>query len=124
MSSRIRFVLIAGAVLTLSLVGFGARAYAFPEPAPFPVSWEYEFAHGKPTAIAVRGADRKYHWYWYMTYTVTNRTGDDRLFIPEVSVATDKDDAVTPGKGVPANVFAAVKEKLGNPLLTSPTQVV
>lgn len=116
-------------LLCLATALFPAAAHAapgsaktFPEPKPFAVTWEFEFTHAKPLAISVPGEDGQNHWYWFMAYKVANRTGDDRLFIPDVTVTTDRGDAVTANKNIPANVYVAVKARIGNALQQSPNQ--
>ena len=124
MTHKSRLPLLTCLFVLFLLAGLVTRLYAYPQPAPFPISWEFDLSHGKPTPISVRGPDGLYHWYWYMTYKVVNNTGEERLFIPEVAIATDQGDVTTAGKNVPPIVFSAIKAKVGNRLLLSPTQVV
>ncbi|MCE9591609.1 MAG: hypothetical protein K8S99_13920 [Planctomycetes bacterium] len=117
--SALLFVTALAGLLTLS-----RDTAAFPEPAAAPRGWLLDFTHSKPTPIALQAADGKVRWFWYMTYKVQNNTGQNRIFIPEVTIASDQGDVVTAGKDVPATVFAAVKDRVGNKLLSSPTKVV
>jgi hypothetical protein len=56
---------------------------------------------------------------------VVNRTGADRLFVPEVLVVTDDGTSmIHAGQGVPAQVFAAVKQNLHRPYLVDPMRAV
>lgn len=60
-----------------------APAFATPEPAPAPVSWELQFEPTIPyriTAPTKHGTKT----FWYFLYKVTNNTGEDRLFHPEI----------------------------------------
>jgi hypothetical protein len=105
-------------------IWWAVRAPAYPEPAIVSRSWEFEFTHGTPRPIAIQAADKKMQWYWFMTYKVVNKTGQERLFIPEFTIATDQGDILTAGKDVPPAVFNVVQERLGNKLLERPSQVV
>ncbi|MCX5659410.1 MAG: hypothetical protein NTW19_06755 [Planctomycetota bacterium] len=126
MTRTTRSSILAVAMATLFLAAAAPRAEAkgFPEPAPFPITWEFEFTHVKPLPIAVKGEDGHYHWYWFMSYKVVNRTGEDRLFIPDVVVTSDRGDIVTANKNLPANVYVAVKTRIGNSLIQTPNQTV
>ena len=97
---------------------------AFPQPSVVPRAWQLDFEIDKPQPVSVRDVNDQLRWYWYVTYTVQNNTPQERLFIPEIAVATDEGDIITAGQNVPANVFAAVKKRHGNPLLLSPIQIV
>ncbi|MEX1017086.1 MAG: hypothetical protein WDZ31_10110 [Phycisphaeraceae bacterium] len=100
------------------------QAQAYPEPAIVSPSWNLEFEYRTPQAIAVEDVDGSPRWYWYIRYKVTNHTGDDRLFIPEITVATDTGKIIETGQNVPASVFARIKERERSPLLESPIDVV
>lgn len=110
----------AAAALTLALT---LPLWAFPEPALAPRSWQLDFQHQAPRMIWVTSA-RGERWYMYMTYQVTNRTGQERLFVPEFTMATNQGDILPAGKGVAATVFASVKTRESNDLLVSPSQIV
>lgn len=125
---RIKTLLMMSAALALSAAAVmtvppAQRAYGFAEPSSAPQSWQFDFSHGKPAVIAVKTVDGV-KWFWYLTYKVENNTGDDRLFIPEIVMSTDEGDIVTAGKNVPAGVYDAIKQRLGNKLLDSPIRVV
>ena len=102
----------------------GPGAYAYPEPDIVSPSWSLEFTFENPAPIVVRDARGQLTWYWYMTYQVVNRTGEDRMFIPECTIAEDDGRIITAGQGVPPGVFTQIKAQLGNPLLESPIEVV
>ncbi len=101
-----------------------AGAYAFPEPAIVSRDWVFDIDVGTPKPISIRDIHGKTRWFWYMTYTVTNNTGSDRLFIPEITIATDEGDIIIAGQDVPASVFPAIKQREGDALLQSPIQIV
>ena len=106
------------------LVTQSPNAQAYPEPAIVSPSWSFEIEVQKPEAIAIEDVDGSIRWFWYITYKVVNPTSEDLLFIPEISVANDTGEIITAGENVPATVFPAIKQRLGNPLLQSPVEVV
>jgi len=71
-----------------------APAVAAPEPDLVPRSWEFKFEFKHPRPIAVKNLQGEYEWYWYMTYDVVNNTGQERLFIPELTIATARDGSL------------------------------
>ncbi len=97
---------------------------AFPEPSIVSKAWQYDFSYEAPRPIAVTELGGRVRWYWYMTYKVTNNTGEERLFVPEVTLFTDTGDIFPSGKDVPAGVFNAIKEQVGNPLLENPAEII
>ena len=88
-------------------------------PAAVSNAWSYGLEVATPRAISVDN-----RWYWYMPYQVTNETGADRLFVPEVTITNDHGEIVTAGRRIPPTVFNAVADRLANPLLESPDDVV
>lgn len=54
-------------------------ALATPEPKPVPTSWELTIQPSQPMRIQMDGK-----LYWYFVYTVTNSTGQDVDFHPEI----------------------------------------
>jgi hypothetical protein len=117
-----RVALVALLLGWAALAG-GPSAHAFPEPSSAPRDWHFDFTHSQPQPIAIRTAEG-IRWFWYMSYKVVNNTGQDRLFIPEIVMASDQGDILPSGKNVPAGVFDAVKTRLGNRLLQNPIRVV
>lgn len=91
--------------LTLVVVfGVVAVAQAVPEPSPSPTSWELSLEPSAPTRISVDlGAGPKV--YWYMVYTVTNNTGVDVDFQPEIVRVNEIESEV------PADKAAAMPDK-------------
>jgi hypothetical protein len=100
-------------------------ATAFPEPAIVSPSWMLDFTFKKPQPLAARDRQGRVRWYWYMPYKVVNNTGEDRLFIPEITIATDSGKIINAGQKVPASIFDQVKGSLlKNPLLENPMEIV
>ena len=111
-------------IFSAVLAAAGLSALAFPEPDIVSKSWQLDVTYQHPRVIAIKGIDGRTHWYWYLTYKVVNHTGQERFFMPEVTIATDRGDIITAGVNVPASVFTAIREKLDNPLLENPIDVV
>ncbi len=110
--------------MALVLLAQTPAASAYPEPDIVSNSWKLDFSWSKPQPIAYKQSDGSYKWYWYMPYKVVNNTDQKVLFIPEVTLATDTGKIVTAGEDVPASLFPRIKERLRNPLLESPIEVV
>lgn len=110
------------AMLTLFIIT--ANTQAAPEPEIVPSAYQLDFTYNAPQAIAIRSPKGNIQWYWYLTYTITNNTGDDHLYIPDVTVSYDDGVIVTAGADIPSSVFKAIEKKQRDPLLLSPLQVV
>ncbi|MCC6680696.1 MAG: hypothetical protein IT445_07320 [Phycisphaeraceae bacterium] len=115
---------LLGCTMLLAVLAWQNAAPAFEEAGAVPRGWQLDFTHDQPRTLAVTLPDGSVRWYWYMAYKVVNNTGEDRLFIPEIIIATDAGDILTAGQNVPAAVYPAVANKLNNSLLESPAQVV
>jgi len=120
LSSRSALICIVLATITLSPY----EILGYPEPAIVSPSWSLKFEFNEPRPIAVKTLKDTIQWYWYMPYEVVNLTGKDRLFIPEITIATDSGQIITAGRDVPPAVFNLIKEQLQNPLLESPIEIV
>ncbi|MCL2700758.1 MAG: hypothetical protein FWE88_03585 [Phycisphaerae bacterium] len=66
--------------------------------------------------VAVPG-EKTPQLFWFLRYTVSNHTGDDQIFAPDVFLYTDTGDIVRSGKDVPPVVFARIKSSYNDPLL-------
>ncbi len=108
----------------LTLFTITTNTWAAPEPEIVPSAYQLDFDYQAPQPIAIRSPEGNIQWYWYLTYTITNNTGDDHLYIPDVTVSYDDGVILQAGKDIPASVFKAIQKKQRNPLLLSPMQVV
>lgn len=111
---------IAFAAITLLAV---AITDAAPKPSLLIKTWQFEVEHGQPRPISIKNLEGDIEWYWYMPYKVTNKTGEDRLLLPEITVTTDKGNVVVAGKGIPARLFGEIKKKERNDLLEHPNNI-
>ncbi len=96
----------------------------FAQPAILSPAWELDLQVNTPNAIRVPDANGFDQWYWYAAYQVTNNSGEDRLFIPEIAVTDDNGRIVQANRRIPAGVYPAIAQRLGNPLLESPSNVI
>ncbi len=98
---------------------------AVPTPRLVTNSWQLEFEYEPPQSINIRlPGEKTKQTYWYMVYTVTNRTGADRRFLPEFVMYTDTGQILRAGKGVPVALFEHIKSEQRNPLLLDMGSVV
>lgn len=115
---------IAAALLT----GGAAHAQSaeapgtFAEPSIVNPSWAFDLTVATPRPVSVE-INGKTKWYWYLPYKVVNNTGDDRLFIPEVTITNDQGEIFRGNRLTPPAVFPAVADLLDNSLLESPDDV-
>ena len=103
-----------------------ARAADYPEPSPYPVSWELGFQHDTPKRIVVTLPDQGNRAFWYMTYSVVNKTDEDRMFLPVFEMVTRDGKIRRSDKGVPLRVFEEIKrrERAKYPFLEPHNKVV
>lgn len=101
-----------------------SRVGAFPEPSIVPKAWQYDLTYDAPRPIAVYGLGGRIRWFWYITYKVVNNTGDEQLFVPEVTIATDQGAIFPAGRDVPAAAFNAIMAHVENPLLENPAEII
>lgn len=111
-------------LLGLAALATHRIAVAHPEPAIVSPSWNLDFDYSHPRPISITDNSGNVRWFWYLPYKVTNRTGEDRLFVPEVTVLGDTGEIIRAGENVPAAVYTAIEDQLDNPLLESPVEVV
>lgn len=122
-------------LLILACVAFPARAQEMdnatnaepglhPKPSIVSPSWSLDLELQTPRTIAARDFSGSLRWYWYLPYTLTNHTGEDRLYTPQVTVTDNLGQIIQVGREIPPTVYPAVKSRLRNPLLESPEQVV
>ena len=126
---------LAGLACSVGLAAGGAAAQpqapaatpaesSFAQPSLAGDDWQLVMTARNPDVIPVKDLAGVTRWYWYLPYAVLNETGEDRLFVPEVTVLTDGGEVIEAGRGVPADVFPAVAEALGNPYLENPESVI
>lgn len=116
---------------------------AQPEPNPSPVAWEVKFEPTPPMRIQVDTGNGP-QTYWYVLYNVTNDTGKDMDFHPEITRVNEieteatveqakKQPALAPHTtvdpaivGLPAKIFKAIQERHAktHPFLKPPVEAI
>ncbi len=96
---------------------------SFPKPALASPQWTLDLEVATPRPVAIQTAAGT-QWYWYLSYKIVNNTGEDRLFLPEITVVTDAGHIIDANVNVPPAVFETIKSTLRNPLLESPDTIV
>jgi hypothetical protein len=110
-------------VLALIVIPFTASAHAAPEPSPVAITWEFTFDLG-PLRLAWVDDGNGSKPYFFLTYGVTNYSGSDLLFAPDVALMTDNTKVYQSGRDVPTAVTNAILEELDNPLVESQIDIV
>lgn len=101
----VRVVLLSLAFALIGSLAFVKRAAAYPKPSPYPITWELKFKHSTPKRITVDGKA-----YWYMTFSVTNKTDERQLFLPQFDLFSRDGKNYPADKGVPMRVFDQIKK--------------
>jgi hypothetical protein len=109
---------IAGLLAAVMIVLVVGQARTAPKPAEIATYWQLDasFRDIVPIQVTVGGQDTP-RTFWYMRYTITNRTGQDRVFVPEFILYTDTGQVLRAGRNIPAEVFQAIKGQVNDPLL-------
>ena len=104
----------AGVIGTSAAQEQKGQVPAYPKPSPYPVSWELTFSHDKPQRIVVEiPGEKQPQAYWYLTYTVTNKTGQERTFLPSFVMLTEDGRLIRSDQNIPPKVFEKIKERAG-----------
>ncbi len=77
---------------------------------------DFKYSHPEPIVLLSAGGERKV--YWYVIYTVTNRSKEDHLFVPQFTLITDT--ASIAKAGLHPRVFSAIKKNRKVPFLETP----
>ena len=116
--------ILATPAIVLTLLSIISPAGSAPKPSEVPTSWELDIdVQGpRPIEVTLPGATNPER-FWYLRYTVSNRTGADRIFVPESVLYTDTGQVIQAGRKVPTTVFKAIKKRYNDPLLLDMTGV-
>ena len=101
---------IYGTVLAAIVTGLCVGA---PEPAVVqrPGQWTLEVRYEQPQQLVLPWGPNGEQRFWYVIMTVTNHTGLDADFYPQVDLLTDTFQIVPAGRGVPPMVFNRIKQR-------------
>lgn len=107
-------MLLRFVIASLCLFCVLSSAVAYPVPSSFPIRWELEF---QPGPLRLYTDELENEHYWYFTYTVINRTGQDRIWAPNFVLFTDAGEIRTSGQDVPNRITNEIYDMLGNELI-------
>lgn len=117
LTAQISLCLAAVALLVVSSTN------AAPKPSLLVKTWQFEIEHEAPRPISIKNLQGDIEWYWYLPYRVTNKTGQDRQLLPEITVTTDQGDVIVAGQNIPARLFKEIQKKERNELLEHPNNM-
>jgi len=94
---------------------------SYPKPLIVPLEWEFKIELGefRPIAMKMPNKDAE-QIFWYLRYTVTNKSGEDHIFVPEFVLYTDNGQIIRAGKKTPGTVFDKIKKLYNDPLMKAP----
>ena len=127
MSRMHRLVLVVSAVCAMGLQQASAAApqaapAKLPEPSLYPTSWELKFDYRKPARVVVELPGQAVQAYWYLPYTITNQTGQERMFLPIFEFVGEDGKIRRSDKNIPQQVIDAIKAREGNKFIQSSIQ--
>ncbi len=113
---------LIGCVILMS----SSAAWAVPKPSPVPMEWELGFKFQDIKRITVDIPGQGQQTYWYMIYTITNNTGKDVFYHPEISLVTNTLQVLKSQINVDPSVFRAIRKeyKTTYPWLEYPSKVI
>lgn len=115
---KFRLAMMAAAMVALS----AAAAFAVPKPDKAARDWELDIDLSQPQSIQVDlPGEKTSTTFWFVRYTVTNHTGEDRVFIPDFTLLTDQGQILKAQAGIPPIVYSKIKEIYTDPLLRDQT---
>ena len=121
---RLHLRSIVAAFMLAGLIQQRLLAEDFPKPSIYPTSWELKFEHDTPRRIVVEvPGESAPVAYWYLTYTVTNDTDAEQLFLPVFEMLTREGKVLRSDQNIPKKVFDRIKEIEGKQFLEPFTSV-
>ena len=112
----------AKALALVAVTLLAAPALTAPKPSVISTSWELDFKYDDPKVVAIQiPGEPAPRVFWFMHYTVTNQTGQDRVFVPQFTIATETGQVIEADKKVPSYIFEYLKKLLNIPLLKDAT---
>jgi hypothetical protein len=107
-------------ILLLGLVAISAQRSSaeFPKPSPYPIAWELKLEYDQPRRVVVDVPGSSLpKAYWYVTYTVTNETDQEQLFLPVFEMLTREGRVIRSDQNIPKVVFDRIKRREGKQFL-------
>jgi hypothetical protein len=86
----------------------------FPKPSPYPITWELKFDYETPRRLVmdVPGSTVP-KAYWYLTYTVTNESDKEQVFLPLFEMLAKDGRVIRSDRHIPAAVFERIRQREG-----------
>jgi len=95
-----------------------------PHPSEVSADWELEFTYRDLQAIRIHvPGEPAPRLFWYLQYRIVNRTGEDRLIVPDFTMYTPTGELTPAGQRVPEYVFDSLRKKLNDPFLKDVTAI-
>jgi hypothetical protein len=111
------------AAIVLGFVAAFASAEA-PKPSLYPVSWELKFEHATPKRVVVSVPNAAApQAYWYMTFSATNNTGKERMFLPVFEMLAEDGKVIRSDKLISQSVIDVIRKHEGNKFIEGGIQV-
>lgn len=97
-------------LLALFIIGATFCLADYPKPSPYPITWELKFEHGPLRRVMVKvPGSETLQPFWYLTYTVTNNTDREQVFLPVFEMMTKDGNILRSDKNIPSVVFDVIK---------------
>ncbi len=110
-----RNILAAFVLGLLVLVAPAAMAADYPTPSLVPTTWDLTFEHGTPQRIVVNvPANRVPQAYWYTTYSITNHTDREHMFLPDFQLLSADGQVRRADLHTPKAVIEAIRLRESN----------
>ncbi len=102
--------------MVLFVMACSTLAMAYPKATDHAKRWQFDFDAGD---LAFYQDEESGKGYWVMRYEVTNNTGADRQWTPNMELVTDKGEIIVDGNDVPRAVQLRLLDVYGDELLKS-----
>lgn len=106
------------------LVALATMAGGYPKPSAYPIAWELRFEHSKPKRVVVTPRGSKTACaYWYITYTVTNLSDQEQMFLPNFVMLADDGRVIRSDRDIPSEVLETIRIREKARSLQSVTEI-
>ncbi|MCK5113376.1 MAG: hypothetical protein KAR11_01285 [Phycisphaerae bacterium] len=114
---KIRIALLVMITVALGVM-FSTPGITAPTPSVATANWQINIDYQSPEPLLLKiPGEAKPQLFWYFRYTVTNRTGKERSFHPNIVLFTNTGEIIQAGDGVSPIVFEKIRSIANNPLL-------
>jgi hypothetical protein len=111
-----KHLLVSVALIATTLfAGFRLAPLAraeYPKPSVYPKTWEFKFEHSAPKRVVVQIPGNPIpQAYWYMTYTVTNLSNQEQMWLPDFEMLLKDGRVLRSDISIPEKVFDTIKAR-------------